>query len=307
MTRAIETLALTGGTGFVGQAVLDEAAERGLSVRALTRRLQPPRANVEWVRGDLHDAGALGELVQGASAALHVAGAVNAPDAAGFLHANVEGTENLLTAMRRRAVSRIVHVSSLAAREPGLSDYGRSKRLSEESVQVSGFDWTIIRPPAIYGPRDTEMFELFRTAKWGLVPLPPPGRASVIHVRDLARLLLDLASPVEQASQRIFEPDDGRPDGWSHDELARTIGAAVGRKVWAPSVPEAVLHKVAWLDRKLRRDKAKFTPDRARYMSHPDWVSNDDRRVPSALWAPQIETSEGFAQTAAWYRAQGWL
>ena len=85
---------------------------------------------------------------------------------------------------------RFIHVSSLSAREPALSDYGWSKAKSERLVAASGLDWTIIRPPAVYGPGDRETFELFKMARRGIVALPPRGRFSVIHVEDLCRLIL---------------------------------------------------------------------------------------------------------------------
>lgn len=301
-------IAITGATGFVGQAVLDEAARRGLPVRALARREMPARDGVEWVRGDLADTAALAQLVAGSAAVLHIAGLVTAPDMAGFTAGNVTGTANVVAAARDAGVVRLVAVSSLSAREPGLSDYGHSKRLGEKLLQVSGLDWTIIRPPAIYGPRDTEMFDLFRAARWGVVPMPPPGRASVIHVDDLARLLLDcLGGNATESVQAIFEPDDGRPGGWPHHELAQAIGQAMGRKVWSPALAAGVLKLAARIDVALRGKKARLTPDRARYMLHPDWSCHADRAVPDCLWRANIETVTGLGQTARWYAANGWI
>lgn len=301
------TIAITGATGFVGQAVLDEAARRGLAVRALTRREQEPRDGVTWVRGDLADAAALRELVRGADAALHIAGVVNAPDAAGFQAGNVAGTQAVLDAVIAAGGQRFLCVSSLAAREPDLSDYGRSKYAAEELVRASALDWTIIRPPAIYGPRDTELLELFKAARFHVMPMPPAGRASMIHVDDLARLLLDLVPSGAHVSGQIFEPDDGREQGWAHAELARAIGEAMGRKVWAPAMPKALLMGAARLDRLLRKDKAKLTPDRASYMSHPDWVSAPEKAVPRTIWQPRVQMAQGLFMTAKWYRGEGWL
>ncbi|WP_271077171.1 NAD-dependent epimerase/dehydratase family protein [Aurantiacibacter sp. MUD61] len=300
-------LAVTGGTGFVGQAVLEEAAQRGITVRALTRREQAESENITWIRGDLSDTAALAELMRGANAVLHIAGVVNAPDEAGFKSGNVDGTRNVCDAAREGGVKRIVHVSSLAAREPGLSMYGHSKRMAEEVVQVSGLDWTLVRPPAVYGPRDTEIFELFKAAKMRFVPMPPKGRTSIIHVADLARLLVAIAEDSTKNVGRIFEPDDGRENGWSHKELAKTIGAAMGKSVWAPHVPRALLFGAAKADRLLRGAKAKLTPDRASYMAHPDWVSDPAQAVPAAVWRPEIASGEGLTQTADWYRKAGWL
>ncbi|MCL6252139.1 NAD(P)H-binding protein [Altererythrobacter sp. KTW20L] len=299
-------VAITGATGFVGQAVLDEADRRGLAVRALARRDMAAREGVEWLRGDLQDAAALARLVEGASAVLHIAGVVSSHDKAGFHAGNVEGTANVIAAAQGSGVQCFVAVSSLSAREPGLSDYGASKREAELLVEASGLDWTLVRPPAIYGPRDTEMFDLFRAARMGVVPMPPAGRASVIHVDDLARLLLDcLAS--DMARHAVFEPDDGRAGGWPHGDLARAIGHAVGKRVWAPAMPAALVKLAARADVLVRGNKARLTPDRAQYMVHPDWACHADKAVPAALWKPRIDTPEGLAQTAAWYAAEGWI
>jgi nucleoside-diphosphate-sugar epimerase len=300
-------VAVTGATGFVGCALREQAAGQGVALRALTRRAQPEAPGVEWVRGDLHDRAALARLVDGAEAVIHVAGVINAPDPTGFHLGNVEGTMQLVEAAAAGGVPRFVFVSSLAAREPQLSKYGESKRHAEKLVAASGLDWTIVRPPAIYGPRDREILEMFRLAKWGVVPMPPPGRASLIHVGDLARLVLALIPGGEGVTHQVFEPDDGREGGWSHRELARAIGRAVGRRPWVPHLSRGTLERIARLDRLLRGQKAKLTPDRIGYMVHPDWVCSPGSKPPSALWSPQVPTSDGLAATADWYRRQGWL
>src|SRR5690606_6158442 len=134
-------------------------------------------------------------LVRGSDAVIHIAGVVNAPDRAGFEAGNATGTAALTEAMLLSETRRLVHVSSLAAREPHLSDYGWSKAEAERFVSTSGLDWTMVRPPAIYGPGDAELLELFQMASRGFMLLPPGGRLSVIHVDDLATLLVRLADP----------------------------------------------------------------------------------------------------------------
>jgi len=157
-------LAVTGGTGFLGGHVLREAAARGHQIRALTRSPQLPRPNVEWVKGTLEDHPVLADLIEGADAVIHIAGAINARVLAGFVEANVTGTASMLTAAEAVGVRRFIHVSSLSAREPDLSDYGWSKWGAERLVRDAPLDWTIVRPPAIYGGGDREMLELFRIA-----------------------------------------------------------------------------------------------------------------------------------------------
>lgn len=298
-------IAITGATGFVGQALLDRA--KG-DLRALARQPQNPRDKVEWIAGDLADKRALTKLLKGTEAVLHVAGVVNAPDQAGFEAGNVTGTMNVIEAAKKAGVPRLIFVSSLSAREPDLSLYGASKARAERLVMASGLDWTIVRPSAIYGPRDAEMFELFRLAKWGVMPVPRKGgRASLIHVDDLARLLLALVPGSEAVSHKLFEPDDGKPGGWSHYEMARAIGWAMGRRPWVVHLSRRSLDRAAKADAFLRKGKAKLTADRVGYMSHPDWAVSEGARVPRELWQPQVETRAGLKATAQWYREQGWV
>ncbi|MEZ5734786.1 MAG: NAD(P)-dependent oxidoreductase [Novosphingobium sp.] len=301
------TVAVTGGTGFVGQSVIDRALAEGQEILALARKPQERRDGVTWVAGDLADSAALSRLVDGAQQVVHIAGVVNTPDPAGFEQGNVAGTLNLVEAAVAAGVRRLVFVSSLSAREPAISAYGASKHRAERLVKASGLDWTIVRPPAIYGPRDREMFELFRAAKWGFVPTPREGKASLIHVEDLARLLLALLPGGEHVTHRSFEPDDGKRGGWGHDELARAIGWAVGRRPLVLGLSRQTMERAARLDMALRRKRAKLTLDRVGYFSHPDWVVSHGSRVPHEIWRPRIETREGLKATAAWYREQGWL
>jgi nucleoside-diphosphate-sugar epimerase len=299
-------LAVTGATGFVGSHLVDVATAAGHEVAALTRREQQSREGVTWINGDLRDRAPLERLVSGADAVIHVAGVITAQSAEAFEQGNVEGTLAMLAAATAGGIRRFVHVSSLAAREPKLSLYGRSKARAEELVYGSGLDWAVVRPPAVYGPGDKETLELFRMAKLGVMLMPPKGRISVIHADDVARLLLALAAP-EAPAGVLAEPDDGKPGGWSHREFARALGAAVGTRPAIVSSPGILLRLAARADQLFRRDNAKLTVDRAAYFSHRNWVVEPKRAVPAGLWHPRIETSQGLKDTAAWYREAGWL
>lgn len=293
-------IAVTGGTGFVGARLLAALREAGHKPRALTRRPQPESNEIEWITGSLEDKAALDRLADRADALIHVAGVINA-DEAGFEAGNVQGTAAVLAAARQAGVARFVHVSSLAAREPALSRYGNSKARSEALVRDSGLDFAIVRPPAVYGPGDKETLELFRMARRGLILLPPGGRLSLLHADDLARLLIALAH--SRPAPQLTEPDDGQPSGWTHRELGLALGEAVGRSVFALSMPRAAVRLGALLDSLVRRGGAKLTPDRAAYFCHPDWVADPALAPPAELWAPSIDTREGLRATAEWYRA----
>ncbi|KQS04408.1 epimerase [Sphingomonas sp. Leaf357] len=301
----MKTLAITGGTGFVGKRLIALARDHDYPVRALARRAQPARDGVTWIEGSLEDTDSLARLNDGADVAIHVAGVVNAPTLPDFLRGNAGGTANMIAAAEVTGVRRFVHVSSLSAREPKLSHYGHSKQLAEAEVRASRLDWTIVRPPAIYGPGDMELRDVFRIARMGLALLPPPGRMSVIHVDDLARLLIALVE--RDPGRLVLDPDDGVSGGWSHTDFARAVGAAVGRSVLPLPLPKALLSLAARADAAVRGTGAKLTQDRVGYMSHPDWTSDPKHRPDTALWQPEIATRAGLADTAKWYRANGLL
>ena len=299
-------LAITGATGFVGGHLLDLALAKGHRVRALTRRPQQARDGVTWVDGSLDRPYSLSELAEGADSVIHVAGVINAPDPAGFEAGNVTGTARMLDAAEKSGAQRFVHVSSLAAREPKLSIYGATKAGSEALVGASSLSSAIVRPPAVYGPGDKETLELFKMAKRGFVLLPPEGRLSVIHVDDLARLLLALADP-SAPKGLLIEPDDGRHQGWRHEEFGLALGRALGRRVVTLSTPRPILNLCARIDRLARGDKAKLTADRVAYFCHPDWMVDPGRGAPESLWKPEVATEQGLADTAKWYSQAGWL
>jgi nucleoside-diphosphate-sugar epimerase len=301
-------IAITGATGFVGNATLDAALHKGHKVRALTRGAQPERKGVTWIKGSLDQNDALEELVSSADAVIHIAGLTNTPNPERFEAANVEGTANMLSAAAAKDILRFVFVSSLSAREPELSAYGASKARAEELVKQSALDWTIVRPPGVYGPGDKDYLDLFKAAKLGVVPVPPEGKSSLIHVEDLARLLIALAPVNPITSGQTYEPWDDNAFGYEHKELAKMIGEAVGNpSAVAAALPASVMRLGAQLDGFVRGGKAKLTADRVGYMLHPDWVCDLRRAPPRSLWQAVWDGAAGLKMTAEWYKSQGWL
>ena len=305
MTDRPMTIAVTGGTGFVGAHLLRMASEQGYGLRALTRRPVASADGITWIEGALDRPESLRSLAEGADAVVHIAGLISGSRAE-FEAVNAGGTANMIEAARSAGVQRFIHISTLAAREPELSNYGWSKCETERIVKASGLDWTIVRPPAVFGPGDRETLELFKMAKRGLVALPPRGRFSVIHVEDLCRLILALLDAPENIGS-IYEPDDGREGGWDNRHFARTLGRLFGKRATTIAMPRLVLAGAARLDRLFRRGGAKLTPDRVSYFCHPDWVTRAERRPPATLWQPEVRTATGLKATAEWYRQHGWL
>lgn len=303
------TLAITGGTGFVGGHSISQALQRGHQVRALARRPQPDRAGTQWIAGDLADEAALKQLVSGADAIIHIAGVTNAPSRAAFEQGNILGT-----AFLRRAAGALpfVHVSSLSAREPQLSTYGWSKLVGEQVARGCAGPVTVVRPPAVYGPGDREYLELLKTARTGFVPIPRASRAAMIYGPDLAAALVALAEDLADAglsAGNVYEIDDGS-GSYAPAEIAAAVSQAIGRRVRALEVGPGVLKAAAWADGALARVKGtqpQITPDRAAYFAHKDWSVNCAPLLALGLWEPQTRLPEGMAATAAAYRAEGLL
>jgi nucleoside-diphosphate-sugar epimerase len=303
-------VAVTGATGFVGRHLIEAlAAEAGVSVRALARKPAPDIAamGAAVVRGRLENASALSALTEGADAVVHCAGVVAAARAADFHAANAEGTAAVLRAAGPAA--RFVHVSSLAAREPGLSAYAASKRRAEEMVaEADRPTAVVVRPPAVYGPGDRATLPIFRQLHRGLLIAPAArgARFSLIYVADLARLLARLAL-TRLAPKEPVEPDDGR-GGYGWADLASIAGRVSGRTIRTLYVPTgllwpAALGAEAW-GRALNRAPP-LSRDKLRELGHGDWVCG---RLPTGLdWWPSTDFAAGYAETAAWYARAGWL
>jgi nucleoside-diphosphate-sugar epimerase len=304
----VKRVALTGATGFVGARVLDHLLARGLDVAALARRPQPERPGVRWVAGDLDDRRALAALIDGVDAVVHIAGLIKARREGHFFDVNAAGTARLLDVLGDRPV-RLIHLSSLAARQPALSAYAASKAAAERLVEGSAADWTVLRPPAVYGPGDRETLAFFKAARRRRPVLPggPHHRTSLVHVSDLADAVhFALLTPV--LSRRVAEVHDGALDGYAFPEVLAMIAGRDGwhRPLFAPAAALRSLGGASWFLALLTGGVPMLTPGKARELSFPDWVCRD-RTMAEAGWNAAIPAPRGLAETRAWYEANGYL
>ena len=304
--------AVTGATGFIGRHVVTALWRQGWNVRVLARRhpvgLLSPHHSFELALGDLGNSAALERLVAGADAVIHVAGLVKALRREDFYSANQGGTERLLLAAARAAPgAMLVHVSSIAAREPRLSPYCDSKHRAEQAVRGLAGDriWTILRPPAVYGPGDREIRPMFTAARLGVVPYPAaPGSAlSMIHVADLADAIaacLTRSGP----PQATFEIDDGVPGGYRWPDILGALGEAVGRRPVGLRLPRVGLLAIAHANRlfsRIDRRPRILQPHKVAEIYWPDWVVQGGRLEEVSDWRPSFDLWRGFRDTAKWY------
>jgi nucleoside-diphosphate-sugar epimerase len=310
-------VAVTGATGFVGSHVIRRLTANGHQVRILARRMPiaalSPDKPLEVVLGDLDDQAALHRLVSGVDAVIHVAGIIKARRVAEFHKVNVEGTRHVAAALAGVSPElRVIHVSSLAAREPGLSPYCASKRGGEEAIKAlaNPARLTIIRPPAVYGPGDAEIFPMFKAASLGVLAYPAArrSRVSLIHGADLAAAIV--AAVESQGLDPVYELDDGHPGGYAWPEIGAGLSAALDRPVRLIRVRRPLLTAIAAgveLHRRLAGSLTALSFAKVPELYHLDWVARGPRLEAKTGWKPAFDITKGFADTLAWYRAIGWL
>lgn len=297
---------MTGATGFIGRALLQCLVKSGWQVRALTRRVRPDERSIKWIHGDLDDPAALQDLVRGVSAVVHCAGQVRGRSFRDFSHANVEGTASLLRVVSQQVPTpRLLLVSSLAAREPGLSWYATSKYMAEQLAE--GYSDTLVctvfRPTAVYGPGDKEMSPLFDVARRGILPMAGPStmRFGLLHVSDLVNAILcwlSTAIPV----RGVYELDDGTPGGYDGQSVAAIIQDVWQRPVRCLFLPAALVSLVASVNLLLARllhYQPMLTPEKLKELQHPDWVCNIVPLMEALpAWRPQVRLRDALLQTA---------
>ncbi len=302
-------VALTGATGFIGAAILAHLVAAGYRVRALYRRRTgravPQAAGVTWVAGDLDDDAALRDLIAGADAVVHCAGAVRGASRAAFDRINVDATRRLAAAAaRQRPAPRFLLISSLAAREPDLSHYAASKWAGERAVEQAGeaLPWTIVRPPAVYGPGDRELLPLFRAMARGYAPLPANSgaRLSLLHVEDLARAVICWLR-ADMSPRMSFELDDGRPAGYDWPaliDIARGVLRA-GQPIRQLPIPLGVLRLVAranLMAATMLGYSPMLTPGKVRELAHRNWVCRSGEFSTLTGWQAQYGFERGLAE-----------
>lgn len=295
---------LTGATGFIGQHLQRHLLERGRRVRVLVRPRSAARARVdgrcERAVAELTDVAALTQAMADVGAVVYAAGSVRGRDYSAFRTANVDGIEALVSALAGCPTPRphVLLISSLAASRPELSDYARSKRDGEEVLRrAQHLDWTILRPPAVYGPGDRELAGLFALIRRGLAlrPGPPGQRLALLHVHDLARAVTAVLEHPDACRHGCYEIDDGKPGGYDWQEIGQAVA---GRPVREVGVPGWLLRGVGEVNRRCARVlqyAPMLTPGKVRELQQSRWLCDNSAFSDATGWHPQVTLEQGAA------------
>ena len=321
---------LTGATGFAGSHVLEALLAAGYRVRIPVRPTSSlrwiPETGVERMSADLRNPEGLAALVKDASWIFHFGGVTRVRRRADFHRVNTAGTQDLFRAACAAGgdLELFLFCSSLAAGGPAsaadrprreedppapITPYGRSKLAAERWLEENRRPATrlvVIRPAAVYGPRDTAFLSLLKCVARGLLPLPAPrgSLASLVHARDLAAACLHLA---EKGCKGVFQVGDGELHSW--EKVGKLAGDLLGRQVRPLRIPVAFVHLAGiWgeMVAVLTGRMPVINRDKVRDFLQPFWTASIDRLV-AAGYAPRIRLAEGMRETLEWYRAEGWL
>lgn len=319
---------VTGGTGFIGSHLADRLMESGdyTDVRCLVRNKEKWLTEKPYtrIRGDLSSIPTLRQAVTGVDTIFHLAGVVSAPSQGKFDRANVDATENLLRVAQQAGVANIVILSSLAAAGPSngspkterdpmepVSMYGRSKKKMEEMIQKTAGDSMsvkILRPPAVYGPREDQIYTLFKMMTYGITPVVGDGykpKLSIVYVGDVVDGIIKAAKNHKKGIETYFI--SGQITCWQEiKEIADTI---LGKKSLSLKIPPVAVKKVAGFietTATLFGSYPVVNRDKAREMIL-EWTCSSKKAEQVLGYHTDISLEEGLSRTLHWYKKNKWL
>jgi nucleoside-diphosphate-sugar epimerase len=314
---------ITGATGFIGRHLVEMLHARGCAVRCLVRRTSNTQGldQAELAHGDLRTGEGLDRALDGVDCVLHLAGVTKALRVEDYYLGNGRATANLTRALEGRT-ARLVHVSSLAAAGPSpdsapldedaepapCSHYGKSK-LEGERIARSREGAVILRPPVVYGPRDTDVFQILLAVSRGLV-LEIAGAEryfSAIYVEDLARAIL-AAAETPSAAGRTYYVTYREPHTWA--ELTSAAAAIMGKRPTVVRVPYALAHAVGWgaeIWSTVSRKPGILSRDKVAEARHRYWTCSGARAERELGFSAAVDLKTGLRKAILWYKESGWL
>ncbi len=316
---------VTGAAGFIGSHLTEALVKKGFEVTCIARRTSDLRwiehLDMDYIFCDLADVESHAEKISGFHYIFHLAGRTKAVSERDFFLANAECTKKLLqvTAQKNTCINRFVYLSSLAAVGPSkdgipvredfvpapVSFYGRSKLEGERAVLSfrDRLPVTIIRPPAVYGPRDADLFVMFKMLKKGIYPYWGKSFYSLLYVDDLIQGIMGAAQKKEAAGKTFFLSDEMV---YTNDEIIEEISSALGVKPVKMRLPRSLMPLIAFLGEKADK-KSIINKDKIRELLFSNWTCDACKAKNELGFKTKITLREGIKWTADWYKIHRWL
>lgn len=322
---------VTGATGFIGSHLVEAFLQRGDQVRCLIRK----KSDLKWLKGlpieategDCNDKSSLAEAVKGVDQVFHLAGVTKAVQEKAYFEVNALGTENLIHAclQHNSHLQKFIYVSSQAAAGPcqngdkkkesdrcePVSLYGQSKRMGEDFALAHAHELPllILRPSAVYGPRDRDIYTFFKLLSMKIKPClsGEEQHISLCYVRDIVQAIL-LASETKESDGEIFFLSDGQSYRW--EEVGDIFAEAMGITPICIRVPEWMILGIASISEyfsKISGKPALLNKGKVEEMVQKNWVCDITKAKEVLGFEPTVPLMEGARLTFEWYKKENWL
>lgn len=317
---------ITGGTGFIGSHLVDYLISGDAEVRCLVRNQEKwlEAKSYTKISGDMHDLPALKEGMKGVDVVFHTAGLVKAPEYLDFHRVNVDATENIIRMAQKSGVKKIVVLSSLAAAGPSngtplseeedsepVSMYGKSKKKMEEMIRsLAGEDTSIsiIRPPSVFGPREEQIYSLFKVASKGLFPIvgDSGNRISLVYVSDLVEGMMLAANNQKKGLETYYISSEKT---YSWDEIKSTTSEVLGKKLRAIRIKPVLARRLAGAVEQMSSFFGHYpviNRDKANEMVL-EWTCSVEKAKKELDYRQRVSLGAGITKTIRWYKKHNWL
>jgi nucleoside-diphosphate-sugar epimerase len=322
---------VTGANGFVGSHICEALCNAGFTVKALVRKTSDltniRHLDLELAYGDLNDPDTLQKAVDDVDVAVNNAGVTKALDVSLFDRVNFEGSENILKAVEKAnpGIARFVQISSTGACGPAPSKtpinedhrpapvtaYGRSKLAGERAVLnfKEKLPVTILRPTAVYGPRDREMLSFFKIISYHIKPTFGPGECymNFTYVKDLAEAVIKVLT-ADSPSGRIYFVAENR--SYSYSQAGDIISEILGVRALDLHIPAWIMRLAGTVSERLadlRNKPSIFTSDKVNEITAKYWLVDSSRIETELGFRSSTSFGEGVKETVDWYREKGLL
>ncbi len=322
---------MTGGTGFIGSHLVEALLKKGIQVRCLLRKT----SDLKWLKGlpievhwgDCNDKNSLREAVEGVEQVFHLAGVTKAVHEKTYFEVNAFGTENLIHACLENnpRIQKFIYLSSQAAAGPcrngnkkkesdqckPVSPYGQSKQMGEELAMAHAQELPllILRPSAVYGPRERDIYTFFKLLSKRIKPCLPSKdqHISLCYVEDIIQAIL-LAAQVKGSSGEIFFLSDGQD--YRLEEIGDIFAQAMGVNAFCIRVPEWMIIGMASFSEYLSKLSGKpplLNKGKVEEILQRNWVCDITKAKTALGFEPHISLAQGAKLTFEWYKKENWL